>query len=190
MPLRAYICRARNPVVIQHQLNHLFIKTLRPANQLLCQELASSFPFFTLTPLVALSLSPADPSERCVADATSARPPGPGHPRHPGAVGLGHKRDGAPRLERRHQDAPFGAGQGLDGVRTQRELVSLLLYHAVVDYTPIGSLKTSNALISTLATNGAWKYDFTMKTTSDSIALDTGVDSSLDEMLRQRFMVY
>ncbi|KAK3423462.1 hypothetical protein EUGRSUZ_F00426 [Eucalyptus grandis] len=138
----------------------------------------------------SFSLSPADPSERCVADATSARPPGPGHPRHPGAVGLGHKRDGAPRLERRHQDAPIGAGQGLDGVRTQRELVSLLLYHAVVDYTPIGSLKTSNALISTLATNGAWKYDFTMKTTSDSIALDTGVDSSLDEMLRQRFMVY
>ncbi|KAL3750225.1 hypothetical protein ACJRO7_011246 [Eucalyptus globulus] len=68
--------------------------------------------------------------------------------------------------------------------------MSLLLYHAVVDYTPIGSLKTSNAPISTLTTNGAGKYDFTVKTTSDSIALDTGVDSSQDEMLRQRFMVY
>ncbi|KAL3738714.1 hypothetical protein ACJRO7_020143 [Eucalyptus globulus] len=58
------------------------------------------------------------------------------------------------------------------------ELVSLLLYHAVADYTPIGSLKTSNGPISTLATNGAGKYDFTVKTAGDSVALDTGVDSS------------
>ncbi|XP_039165388.1 uncharacterized protein LOC120291742 [Eucalyptus grandis] len=128
--------------------------------------------------------------ERRIADAASTRPPGPGHPRHPGAIGLGHKRDGAPRLKWRHQNALVGVGQGLDSVRAQRELMSLLLYHAVVDYTLIGSLKTSNAPISTLTTNSAGKYDFTVKTTSDSIALDTGVDSSLDEMLRQRFMVY
>ncbi|KAI6706700.1 hypothetical protein NL676_009662 [Syzygium grande] len=61
---------------------------------------------------------------------------------------------------------------------TNAELVSLLLYHAVADYTPIGSLKTSNAPISTLATNGAGKYDFSVKTAGDSVTLDTGVGSS------------
>ncbi|KAI3429002.1 uncharacterized protein J3R85_008818 [Psidium guajava] len=61
---------------------------------------------------------------------------------------------------------------------TNAELVSLLLYHAVADYTPIGTLKTSKAPISTLATNGAGKYDFTVTTAGDSVTLDTGVDSS------------
>ncbi|KAF8028229.1 hypothetical protein BT93_E0974 [Corymbia citriodora subsp. variegata] len=61
---------------------------------------------------------------------------------------------------------------------TNAELVSLLLYHAVADYTPIGSLKTSKAPITTLATNGAGKYDFSVKTAGDSVTLDTGVDSS------------
>lgn len=61
---------------------------------------------------------------------------------------------------------------------TNAELVSLLLYHAVASYTPIGSLKTSKHPISTLATNGAAKYDFTVKTAGDSVTLKTGVDSS------------
>ncbi|KAL3735953.1 hypothetical protein ACJRO7_024983 [Eucalyptus globulus] len=85
---------------------------------------------------------------------------------------------GPPRLEQHHQDVPVSAGQGPDDVGARRELVSLLLYHSMADYTPIGSLKTSNAPISTLATNGAGKYDFTLKTVGDSIVLDTEVNSS------------
>ncbi|XP_039170495.1 fasciclin-like arabinogalactan protein 8 [Eucalyptus grandis] len=60
---------------------------------------------------------------------------------------------------------------------SKAELVSLLLYHVVADYIPIGSLKTSNTPISTLATNGAGKYNFNVKTTGDSVALDIRVDS-------------
>ncbi|OWM64958.1 fasciclin-like arabinogalactan protein 10 [Punica granatum] len=64
------------------------------------------------------------------------------------------------------------------GKLTNAELVSLLQYHAVPSYTPIGSLKSSKDPISTLATNGAAKYDFTVKTAGDSVTLDTGVGSS------------
>ncbi|XP_042510308.1 fasciclin-like arabinogalactan protein 8 [Macadamia integrifolia] len=61
---------------------------------------------------------------------------------------------------------------------TNAELVTLLQYHALAGYTPIGTLKTAKAPISTLATNGAGKYDLTVKTAGDSVTLDTGVDSS------------
>uniref|UniRef100_A0A7N0SZB3 FAS1 domain-containing protein n=1 Tax=Kalanchoe fedtschenkoi TaxID=63787 RepID=A0A7N0SZB3_KALFE len=58
------------------------------------------------------------------------------------------------------------------------ELVSLLEYHAVPDYSPFGSLKLAQHPISTLATNGAGKYDFSVKTAGDSVTLNTGVDES------------
>ncbi|KAL5538537.1 hypothetical protein UlMin_044795 [Ulmus minor] len=61
---------------------------------------------------------------------------------------------------------------------TNAELVSLLLYHSVAGYTPKGTLKTTKASISTLATNGAGKYDLSVTTAGDSITLHTGVDSS------------
>ncbi|KAK4741299.1 hypothetical protein SAY87_024887 [Trapa incisa] len=61
---------------------------------------------------------------------------------------------------------------------TNADLVSLLLYHAVPSYTPIGSLKTSKDPISTLATNGAAEYALTTRTAGDSVTLVTGVDSS------------
>ncbi|KAI4376994.1 hypothetical protein MLD38_014693 [Melastoma candidum] len=64
------------------------------------------------------------------------------------------------------------------GKLTNAELVSLLLYHAVPGYTPVGTLKTSKDPISTLATNGAGKYDFTVKTAGDEVTLVTGVDDS------------
>ncbi|XP_059312863.1 fasciclin-like arabinogalactan protein 8 [Lycium ferocissimum] len=58
------------------------------------------------------------------------------------------------------------------------EVVSLLQYHAVPSYTPIGSLKTKKNPIPTLATNGASKYDLRASTAGDQVTLDTGVDSS------------
>lgn len=61
---------------------------------------------------------------------------------------------------------------------TNAELVSLLQYHALTGYTPIGSLKSTKHPISTLATNGAGKYDLTVETAGDSVTLKTGVDSS------------
>ncbi|EEF50409.1 fasciclin-like arabinogalactan protein 10 [Ricinus communis] len=58
------------------------------------------------------------------------------------------------------------------------ELVSLLEYHASVGYSPKGALKTSKDPISTLATNGANKYDLTVSSAGDDVTLHTGVDSS------------
>ncbi|KAK9266124.1 hypothetical protein L1049_010771 [Liquidambar formosana] len=61
---------------------------------------------------------------------------------------------------------------------TNAELVSLLQYHALTGYTPIGTLKTTKDPISTLATNGAGKYDLRVETAGDEVTLKTGVDSS------------
>ncbi|CAK9186500.1 unnamed protein product [Ilex paraguariensis] len=61
---------------------------------------------------------------------------------------------------------------------TNAELVSLLQYHALTRYSPIGTLKATKDTISTLATNGAGKYDLSVTTAGDSVTLDTGVDSS------------
>lgn len=58
------------------------------------------------------------------------------------------------------------------------DLVSLLQYHAIPSYTPIGTLKTKKDPLSTLATNGASKYDLEASTEGDQVTLDTGVDSS------------
>ncbi|PRQ57670.1 putative fasciclin-like arabinogalactan protein [Rosa chinensis] len=61
---------------------------------------------------------------------------------------------------------------------TNAEVVSLLQYHAVPKYTPKGALKTTKDPISTLATNGAGKYDLTVTTSGDQVTLHTGVVSS------------
>ncbi|XP_010277448.1 PREDICTED: fasciclin-like arabinogalactan protein 10 [Nelumbo nucifera] len=61
---------------------------------------------------------------------------------------------------------------------TNAELVTLLQYHALARYNPFGSLKTAKGPISTLATNGAGKYDLTVTSAGDSVTLHTGVDSS------------
>ncbi|KAK4418745.1 Fasciclin-like arabinogalactan protein 8 [Sesamum alatum] len=58
------------------------------------------------------------------------------------------------------------------------EVVSVLQYHALASYTPIGTLKQTKGKITTLATNGAGKYDIGVTTAGDSVSLDTGVDSS------------
>ncbi|MBA0559943.1 hypothetical protein Golob_016877 [Gossypium lobatum] len=61
---------------------------------------------------------------------------------------------------------------------TNAEQVSLLEYHASPDYKPKGTLKTTKDPISTLATNGAGKYDLTVTTAGDSVTLHTGVGQS------------
>ncbi|KAG6593704.1 Fasciclin-like arabinogalactan protein 10, partial [Cucurbita argyrosperma subsp. argyrosperma] len=61
---------------------------------------------------------------------------------------------------------------------TNAEVVSLLLYHAVADYTPIGALKTTKDPIDTLATSRAGKFDITTTTAGDAVTLHTGVGPS------------
>lgn len=61
---------------------------------------------------------------------------------------------------------------------TNAEVVSLLLYHAVAGYTPIGTLKTTKDPINTLATSGSGKFDITTTTAGDAVTLHTGVGSS------------
>ncbi|PSS21600.1 Fasciclin-like arabinogalactan protein [Actinidia chinensis var. chinensis] len=61
---------------------------------------------------------------------------------------------------------------------TNAELVSILQYHALASYSPIGTLKTAKGPISTMATNGAGKFDLTVTSAGDEVTLKTGVDSS------------
>lgn len=61
---------------------------------------------------------------------------------------------------------------------TNAELVSLLQYHALASYSPIGTLKTQKGAVPTLATNGAGKYDLSFSSAGDSVTLDTGLDKS------------
>ncbi|GFP82289.1 fasciclin-like arabinogalactan protein 8 [Phtheirospermum japonicum] len=61
---------------------------------------------------------------------------------------------------------------------TNAEVVSILQYHALASYSPVGTLKQTKGKITTLATNGAGKYDLSVKTAGDSVSLDTGVDTS------------
>ncbi|GLT84452.1 hypothetical protein SLE2022_026810 [Rubroshorea leprosula] len=58
------------------------------------------------------------------------------------------------------------------------EVVSLLEYHALPTYTPKGTLKTAKDAISTLASNGAGKFDLTATSAGDDVTLHTGVGSS------------
>lgn len=61
---------------------------------------------------------------------------------------------------------------------TNAEIVSLLQYHATATYSPFGSLKTSKDPISTLASNGAGKFDLTVTSAGDSVTLHTGIGPS------------
>ncbi|XP_075476654.1 fasciclin-like arabinogalactan protein 8 [Primulina tabacum] len=61
---------------------------------------------------------------------------------------------------------------------TNAELVSILQYHALATYSPIGTLKETKDKITTLATNAAGKYALGVMTQGDSVSLDTGVDTS------------
>eukprot|EP01018_Ginkgo_biloba_P033075 Gb_05461 [translate_table: standard] len=56
--------------------------------------------------------------------------------------------------------------------------VSILQYHALPVYSPLGTLKTTNGPISTLATNGASKFALTVSSSGDTVMLSTGVDKA------------
>ncbi|KAK4846407.1 hypothetical protein QYF36_016878 [Acer negundo] len=61
---------------------------------------------------------------------------------------------------------------------TTAEVVALLQYHALNGYNTKGALKTTKGPISTLATNGAGKFDPSMTTAGDEVTLHTGVGQS------------
>ncbi|KAI3982542.1 hypothetical protein MKX01_031281 [Papaver californicum] len=78
-------------------------------------------------------------------------------------------------------DEAFKKASGLPDLSklSSAEIVTMLQYHAIPSYTPIGTLKTSkDHPISTLATNGAKKFELSVTTAGDSVTLNTGVDSS------------
>ncbi|XP_021756231.1 fasciclin-like arabinogalactan protein 10 [Chenopodium quinoa] len=57
------------------------------------------------------------------------------------------------------------------------EVVSLLQFHALSSYSPVGTLKTTKGKLATLAPGGG-KYDLSPTTSGDTVTLHTGVDSS------------
>ncbi|KZV23869.1 fasciclin-like arabinogalactan protein 10 [Dorcoceras hygrometricum] len=76
-------------------------------------------------------------------------------------------------------DEAFKADNAPDlSTLSNAELVSILQYHALASYFPIGTLKETKDKITTLATNGAGKYALGVKTEGDSVSLETGVDTS------------
>lgn len=56
--------------------------------------------------------------------------------------------------------------------------VSILEYHALPSYNPLGTLKTTSAPITTLATNGASKYALSVSSSGDTVILNTGLAKS------------
>lgn len=56
--------------------------------------------------------------------------------------------------------------------------VSILEYHALPLYNPLGTLKTTSAPITTLATKGASKYALSVSSAGDTVTLNTGLDNS------------
>ncbi|KAL6976195.1 Envelope glycoprotein gp160 [Sarracenia purpurea var. burkii] len=50
---------------------------------------------------------------------------------------------------------------------TNAEVVSMLQYHALASHAPFGTLKMTKDPISTLASNGAGKYDLIVSTSGD-----------------------
>ncbi|CAN1236613.1 Fasciclin-like arabinogalactan protein 8 [Linum grandiflorum] len=61
---------------------------------------------------------------------------------------------------------------------TNADTVSLLQFHAVPSYKPLGTLKAAKGPISTLATNGAGKFELTATKSGDEVVLHTGVAPS------------
>ncbi|KAK2648143.1 hypothetical protein Ddye_015632 [Dipteronia dyeriana] len=58
---------------------------------------------------------------------------------------------------------------------TAAHKVSLLLYHGVPVYQSLQTLKSSNGVMNTLATDGANKYDFTVQDDGEDVTLKTKV---------------
>lgn len=58
---------------------------------------------------------------------------------------------------------------------TAPQKVSLLLYHGIPVYQSLQTLKSSNGVVNTLATDGANKYDFTVQNEGEDVTLKTKV---------------
>lgn len=58
---------------------------------------------------------------------------------------------------------------------TAAQKVSLLLYHGIPVYQSMQTLKSSNGVVNTLATDGANKYDFTVQDDGEDVTLKTKV---------------
>ncbi|OMP09559.1 hypothetical protein COLO4_05357 [Corchorus olitorius] len=61
---------------------------------------------------------------------------------------------------------------------TAAQKTSLMLYHGIPEYEPLQSLKSSNGIVNTLATDGANKYDFTVQNDGDDVTLKTKVNTA------------
>ncbi|KAJ7960242.1 Fasciclin-like arabinogalactan protein [Quillaja saponaria] len=61
---------------------------------------------------------------------------------------------------------------------TEAKKVSLLLYHGIPVYQSLQTLKSSNGVVNTLATDGANKYDFTVQDDGEVVTLETKVNTA------------
>lgn len=61
---------------------------------------------------------------------------------------------------------------------TAARKVSLLLYHGIPVYQSLQTLKSSNGVVNTLATDGANKYDFTVQNDGEDVTLETKVTTA------------
>lgn len=56
--------------------------------------------------------------------------------------------------------------------------VAVLEFHALTIYSPLGTLKTSNGPIATMASTGAGKYVLTVTSSGDTVMLNTGINKA------------
>ncbi|KAJ7964690.1 Fasciclin-like arabinogalactan protein [Quillaja saponaria] len=61
---------------------------------------------------------------------------------------------------------------------TEAQKVSLLLYHGIPVYQSLQTLKSSNGVVNTLATDGSNKYDFNIQDEGKDVTLETKVNTA------------
>eukprot|EP00253_Pinus_taeda_P005369 PITA_05369 len=61
---------------------------------------------------------------------------------------------------------------------SSKDKVAVLQFHALTIYSPLGTLKTSNGPIATMASTGAGKYVLTVTSSRDIVMLNTGINKA------------
>lgn len=61
---------------------------------------------------------------------------------------------------------------------SSEDKVSVLEFHALTIYSPLGTLKTTNGPIATMASTGAGKYVLTVTSSGDTVMLNTGINKA------------
>lgn len=61
---------------------------------------------------------------------------------------------------------------------SSEDKVSVLEFHALPTYSPLGTLKTTNGPIATMASTGAGKYVLTVSSSGDTVMLNTGINKA------------